>query len=266
MLLSPSLLRTTVSAQPFVHPLLSPPLAAAARDVMDHHLWGYLPWAVPFQPCRPGLLSRRQGFCSPAWAPYRRHSCCCSSRAGPFHAVFWLGLPWRSMPGRQLNSFQCSVLESSQEVKEEPEQEEQLHSPGLEAAPAPSSSRERCWSNPEGALLPRALPQMDLGACFLNSLSLLSRDNPWLWAMGRRWPGHVGCSGSQQSGVCSVRSKAGLCLGAQQRGQLPSAWAGGEPKGLSNLLASVAQGRGLLPFELCLRVVAISHSPLYIEE
>lgn len=69
------------------------------------------------------------------------------------------------MPRRQLNSFQYSVLESSQETKEVLEQEEQLFCPGLEGGLAPSSSCEQCWCNP--SLLPQALPQTDLGAHFL---------------------------------------------------------------------------------------------------
>lgn len=69
------------------------------------------------------------------------------------------------MPRRLLNSFQCSVLESAQEMKEVLKEEEQLFSPGLEGALAHSSSCEQCWSNP--SLLPQVLPQMDLGTLFL---------------------------------------------------------------------------------------------------
>lgn len=88
------------------------------------------------------------------------------------------------MLGRQLNSFQCSVLGSSQEEKEEPEQEERLRSPGLEGGLVPSSSQERCWSNPTSSALSSA-PNGPVGlllvarGCKASLIpSLLCQDNP----------------------------------------------------------------------------------------
>lgn len=84
----------------------------------------------PLQPRQPGLLSR-------SWDAAHEPGLCIADTAA---AVLPRGRPWTT--GEQLGGCQCSVLESSQEVKDELGQEEQLHPPGLEGARVPSSSQK----------------------------------------------------------------------------------------------------------------------------
>lgn len=90
----------------------------------------------PLQPHHPGLLSRSRD------AAHEPGLCIADTAA----AVLPLGRPWTIR--EQLGGCRCSVLESSQEVKDELGQEEQLHPPQLEGARAPSGSQKGACLNP----------------------------------------------------------------------------------------------------------------------
>lgn len=167
-----------------------------------------------------------------------------------------------------MSSCQWSVLEGLQEAKEELEQEEQLLCVGLEgaccpAAPGkgsgPTSAPNSVLNRPGGLLL------VAVGC----KASVIPSPCPagTIPGSGQQAGGSLGAWVTLDlSRVCDQRQD---CAWGHSRGatclRSGPAWAGGEPKGLSNPSASVGQGRGVLHFELRLRVVAVSQSPLYVK-
>lgn len=180
-------------------------------------------------------------------------------------AAVWSCLLQPSMLRRQLNSFQCSVLESSQETKEVLSSSSLLawKEPWYPAAPVGSAGLTLFFCL---KLCPRWTWEPTFCFCRLqsisNSHSLPYWNNLWLWATGRKGlDAQVAFVLAKWNLKCSIEGRTvfgvhwgqppllGTCMGY-----------GGAKRPLSISLCWAEEG-GVLPVELHQLVVAISHSP-----